>query len=107
MARKPRHFDYEGLRQMQDEPTTNSVPSAAARAGSFVSGPVTVAPAVQKYLGLYPLPNGVVTGDTGLFTFQDPQIVKENYYTSRVDHKINDKHGLFATYNTYDKTPSG
>jgi len=97
-------FDYEGIRQTQAQPITNSVPSAAARAGNLVSGPITVVPAVQKYLGLYPLPNGLVTGDTGLYTFQDPQVVKENYYTTRVDHRVSDKDSLFATY-TYDKTP--
>jgi hypothetical protein len=97
-------FDYEGIRQTQAQPVTNSVPSPAARAGNLVSGPITVAPAIQKYLGLYPLPNGLVTGDTGIFTFQDPQVVTENYYTTRVDHRVNDKDSLFATY-TYDKTP--
>jgi Carboxypeptidase regulatory-like domain/TonB-dependent Receptor Plug Domain len=97
-------FDYEGIRQTQDGVVPNTVPSAAARAGNLVSGPITVAPAIQKYLALYPLPNGPVNGDTGTFTFQNPQIVKENYYTTRVDHRISDKDSLFATY-TYDKAP--
>ena len=98
-------FDYEGIRQTQDQPTTNSVPSAAARAGNLVSGPINREPGCRRSIwGSIPLPNGLVNGDTGLFTFQDPQIVKENYYTTRVDHKISDKDGLFATY-TFDKTP--
>jgi carboxypeptidase family protein/TonB-dependent receptor-like protein len=97
-------FDYEGIRQTQGATATNPVPSDAARAGNLVSGHINVDPAVQKYLALYPHANGAVNGDTGSFTFQNPQIVKENYYTTRVDHKISDKDSLFATY-TFDKAP--
>src|SRR6202040_2307365 len=63
-----------------------------------------VDPAIQKYLALYPHANGAVNGDKGIFAPSGVQIVKENYYTTRVDHKISDKDSLFGTYN-YDKNP--
>ena len=59
---------------------------------------------VVKYLALYPHANGSVNGDKGHYTPHGVQIVKENYYTFRVDHKISDKDSLFGTY-MYDKTP--
>src|ERR1700732_2430222 len=37
--------------------------------------------AAQKYLALYPLPNGplVGAGDLGIFSFPAPQVVNENF----------------------------
>jgi len=63
-----------------------------------------VDPLVAKYLPLYPHANGAVNGDRGVFSFAGVRVVKENYYATRLDHKISDKDGLFATY-TYDDTP--
>jgi hypothetical protein len=97
-------FDYEGIRQTQGFAITSNVPSINARAGNLVAGHVNVDPNITKYLALYPLPNGQVSGDKGSFTFQNPQVVKENYYTARVDHKISDKDSLFGTF-TKDKAP--
>ena len=65
---------------------------------------VTVDPSAQKYLGLYPLPNGPVLGDTALFTFAGQQVISENFFTARVDHKFSSKDSLFGTY-MYDDTP--
>lgn len=90
--------DYEGLRQGLAVNFVNRVPSAAARAGQLVSGPVTVDPRVQPYLALYPLPNGSVSGDIGIFSFAGQQITRENYFTTRVDHKLSGKDSLFGTY---------
>jgi hypothetical protein len=106
--RKDRTFifgDYEGIRQTQGVALPSIVPSDAARAGNLANGThVNVDPAIQKFLALYPHANGPVTGDKGLFTFAGARIVKENYYTTRVDHNISAKDRLFATY-TYDDTP--
>ena len=97
--------DYEGIRQTQGVALPSKVPSDAARAGNLADGThLNVDPTIQKYLALYPHANGPVTGDTGLFTFAGARVVKENYYTTRVDHNINAKDRLFATY-TYDDTP--
>src|SRR5204862_2382263 len=53
---------------------------------------------------LYPHANSSITGDKGRFAFAGRQVVHENFYTVRGDHKITDKDALFATY-LYDKTP--
>src|SRR5262249_18283985 len=45
---------YEGLRRRQGVPSIFIVPSPAAKQGNLTSGRVTVAPAVQPYLALYP-----------------------------------------------------
>jgi Carboxypeptidase regulatory-like domain/TonB-dependent Receptor Plug Domain len=66
-------FDYEGIRQAEGTPSSDSqVPSAAARAGNICANAactsiqhVQVDPAIQKYLAILPLPNGFVNGDKG------------------------------------------
>jgi hypothetical protein len=57
-----------------------------------------------KFLAIYPHANGSVTGNVGHFVFAPLRVVHENYVTTRLDHKINDKDGLFATY-MYDDSP--
>ncbi len=122
--RKDRTFifgDYEGIRQRQGFAVPTIVPSDDARSGTLRFDPkkgvpagctqistnqctVPVDPAVAKYLALYPHANGPVNGDSGFFTFAGLRAVTEDYYTTRVDHKISDKDSLFGTY-MYDKTP--
>src|SRR5437588_511149 len=60
--------DYEGIRQAKGLTLTGGVPSGAARSGNLCSIPppdgsclpktVPVDPSVQKYLGLFPVPEG-------------------------------------------------
>jgi hypothetical protein len=59
-----------------------------------------------KYLGLFPLPNGATrsNGDTGDFTFAGQQVVREDFFTTRVDEKFSEKDSLSGTY-LYDDTP--
>ncbi len=106
--RKDRTFifgDYEGIRLTQGVAIPSTVPSDAARLGNLANGAhVNVAPAITKYLALYPHANGPVTGDQGFFTFAGARIITENYYTFRGDHKISDKDNFFATY-VYDRAP--
>jgi hypothetical protein len=120
--------DFEGIRQSKGIANHNFVPSPAARAGLLCSiaiappdpnactptqltpGPNTDANGVdlqaQKYLALYPLPNGALSanGDTGVFTFSGQQIVNENFVTTRIDHKFSDRDSVFGTY-LFDRTP--
>jgi hypothetical protein len=114
--------DYEGIRQSKGIANLDSVPSPAATSGLLhfdpTAGPpptgctptatsgqctVTVAPAVQKYLALYP-----TTPDCGAdvckITFSAPQVIKENFVTTRIDHRFSDKDSLFGTY-LFDRTP--
>jgi hypothetical protein len=113
--------DYEGLRQAKGISGGGSVPSDAARGGTFFySGAVPAnctaisatqcTVAVNAYanalLAMYPhaLPGTVgATSNTGLFAAAGVQTVPENFYTVRVDHKIGQNDSLFGTY-LYDDT---
>jgi hypothetical protein len=90
--------DYEGIRQLLSTTTVDIVPSAAARTGNLTTGAVRVAPSVEPYLALYPLPNGPVEGDTGNFTLATPQNTNEDFFTSRSDFTIGKGDSLFGTY---------
>jgi len=116
--------DYEGIRQSLGVTSVISVLSPAAH--GVVNGtqtstatlcsipagnncqPSTVAigPGALQYLSLYPLPNGPLNGngDTGTFSVAEQQIVKENFFTLRVDHKFSDKDTVSGTY-LIDRTP--
>ena len=95
--------DYEGIRQAKGIANVDFVPSSAARSGNLQSGAVTVDPAVQQYLALYPVPQ--CTGaDVCQFVFSGNQVVNENFFTGRIDHRFSEKDSLFGTY-LYDKTP--
>jgi hypothetical protein len=95
--------DYEGIRQSKGIAFTDTVPSAAAHTGNLSTGTVTIDPSVARYLPFYPLPNGPILGDVGIFSFPAQQVVTENFFTTRLDHKFSEKDGLFGTY-VYDDT---
>jgi hypothetical protein len=98
--------DYEGIRQSKGIANFLAVPSVNARNGILVSGPLSggVDPQVKKYLALYPTPNPSCITDVCPFTFSGQQVVNENFFTTRIDHKFSDKDGISGTY-LYDKTP--
>src|SRR4029077_16221897 len=48
---------------------------------------------------------GLVSGDTGIYSFAGSAITTENYFTTRLDHKISDKDNLAGSY-MYDSSPS-
>ncbi len=45
-------------------------------------------------------PNGAIlsSGDTGIFNFAGQQVTPDNYYNSRMDHKISEHEALSGTY---------
>ncbi len=105
--------DYEGIRQSKGISTLTTVPSQAARNGQMCSldpscqHSITVDPAAAQYLTFYhlPDPNTVFgNGNLGTHTFVGQQVVNENFFTGRADHKISDSDSLFGTY-MFDKTP--
>jgi hypothetical protein len=130
--RKDRTFifgDYEGIRFAEGTASGNSgVLSENARLGILAGQPVLTGPCknpatqtnlapgrattcvdnmiASKYLGLYQHPNGPVTSnpDVGNFVFAPTRVVNENFFTTRLDHKISDTNSLFGTYN-YDNSP--
>jgi hypothetical protein len=92
---------YEGFRQSLGITHVDTVPSAAARTGKLSTGQVAVDPQVLRFLtAFYPLPNGSLLGpgDTGIFTFAGQQVTPENYFTTRVDHRLSDKDTVSGTY---------
>jgi Carboxypeptidase regulatory-like domain/TonB dependent receptor/TonB-dependent Receptor Plug Domain len=97
--------DYEGLRQSLGLSMVDNVPSMAARGGQLSTGTVTVDPFVKPYLAFYPLPNGTVSGDTGIYSFAGSAVTTENYFTTRVDHRFSEKDNLAGSY-MYDNSPS-
>src|SRR6202049_3254160 len=113
--------DYEGIRQSLGVTSVVTVPSPAARSGQLCPTPdpsvtpapcapstVTVDPSIQKILNIFPLPNlGIISssnGELGTYGVAEQQIVSENFFTARVDHKFSDKDSLFGTY-MFDNTP--
>ena len=103
--------DYEGVRQSKGITSVDTVPTAAARAGHIHDSSgnlitVPVDPAAQKYLALFPLPNGSLTDnpDIANFSFAGQQVVNENFVTTRIDHRFSTKDSLFGTY-MFDRTP--
>ena len=60
---------------------------------------------ILPWLGMYPSPNGpaVGNGDVADFRFGH-RIVREDYFTTRVDHHLSQKDSIFATY-MFDRTP--
>jgi hypothetical protein len=93
--------DYEGLRSSLGVTQVDTVPSAAARAGNLSSGPIKVDPNVLGFVNaFYPLPTGALLGggDTGIFTFSGQQVTPENYFTTKVDHKVSEQDGISGTY---------
>src|ERR1700680_2676721 len=107
--------DYEGLRQSLGLSNVDNVPSLTARSGMLCNPPdcttftnVGVDPLVAPYLNFYPKPNGAVIcpfnscptggGDTAIYSFSGSQIVTENYFTTRVDHRFSDTDNLAGSY---------
>jgi len=124
---------YEGIRQAKGVGRLDVVPSLDARGlqadgktptvakaclgnpcvphtplpVSAGSDPVThIDSAVLPWLGIYPLPNGdpIGNGDVAAFNFTGHRIVREDYFTTRIDHHFSDKDSIFGTY-MFDRTP--
>ena len=90
--------NYERRRESLTTTTIATVPSPSARSGHLASGDVTVDPAVQRYLGLFALPNGSIAGDTGLYKFPNLSVVPEDFFTVRIDHAMSARDNLHGTY---------
>ena len=93
--------DYEGLRSSLGVTQVDTVLSPAALAGNLSTGQIQVDPTVLGFVkAFYPLPNGPLlgAGDTGIFRFSGQQVTPENYFTTKVDHKLSEKDGISGTY---------
>jgi hypothetical protein len=111
--------DYEGLRQSLSQTNTITVPSSNAKMGIVTACAATPPPikcqnghlapspstdangvnlAVKPFLPLFPDPNISTNGDTGTFGFVAKQITTEDFFTTRIDHRISPNDNLFGTY---------
>jgi hypothetical protein len=98
--------NYEGLRQSLGITQIDNVPTASARAGQLTTGNVPVDSSVAPYLAIWPLPNnGTVPSscvgtlcDVGVYQFSGQQVTPENFFTTRVDHKLSGNDTLFGTF---------
>jgi len=90
--------DYEGLRQGLGVTTVDTVPSANAHNGILTTGTVKIDPKVAPYLAFFPLPNGIVKGDSGTYTFSAQDITPENFLSTRIDQHLSDRDLLHGTY---------
>jgi hypothetical protein len=92
--------DYEGMRQAKGITSTIKIPSLNARQGILASGAIVpVDPAATAIFRMYPTPTpNTTSGDSALFVNSALQIVPENFYTFRVDHKLSMNDSLSGTY---------
>lgn len=60
----------------------------------------------QPYLALYPLPNGTVSGNTGIFNYPNPRRGLENYVIGKIDHYFSTSTMLSGSYSYDDATVS-
>ena len=98
-------LNYEGLRQSLTNTTIDTVPSPNARNGILCANTqctqtktVPVAASVQPYLGLFAMPNGIIKGDTGLYSFASKAVTPEDFGTARLDYNISGNDNLHGTY---------
>jgi hypothetical protein len=116
--------DYEGIRQSKGITALTTVPSLDARDGKLDNGnsPVASCPAgttlivpgksnicvnnqALLYFPFFHLPNAGPTDskDISQYRFAGQQVVNENFFTTRLDHKFSEKDNASGTY-LYDKT---
>jgi Carboxypeptidase regulatory-like domain len=83
---------YEGFRQSQSASGSIHVPDAASRASAV--------PFIQPYLALWPLAPAGAPDAAGIQTFNVnvATIANENYFITRLDHKISTTDNLTGSY---------
>jgi hypothetical protein len=109
--------DYEGVRQSKGVALAATVPSNVARTGLLYTYDSTTGPcagiqppnpcqvpvdgSAAQYLTFWPqAPASAQTpgSDTAQFAFAGQQVLNEDFFTIRADHKISDRDGVFATF---------
>jgi hypothetical protein len=103
---------YEAVRDRLPRSRTAVVPTPEARTGllrQVVSGAcqvsqVTVAPAVQPYVNLWPQPTGAIPA-CGLgadYTRSDVRPTDNDYFSVRMDYNFHPNHSIFGRYTLDD-----
>jgi hypothetical protein len=99
--------NYEGQRSVAGSTDIASVMTEQAKRGQLsaaLGGPVTVDPAIQPILALWPLPNGAIRpgGDTGDFLSTTEADIGEDFVVAKVDHQLSAKHNYFVRHTFSD-----
>src|SRR6266571_5120766 len=99
-------FNYEGLRQPKGFTNVAFVPDENVHKG-LVPDPngsgleqVRIAASIAELLKLWPTPNvpGSSVAGVGLLSSSVSQRTDENYFMTRVDHRLSDRHSLFGRF---------
>jgi hypothetical protein len=98
--------NYEGIRSSSSKTQSSNTMTEQARQGILPTASgvrvVNVAPEVEPYLDLYPLPNGRDFGDgTGEFQSEVATHSREDMLSGRVDYNYSEKLRVFGRY-TFD-----
>jgi hypothetical protein len=106
-VRKDKDFfflSYEGVREAKGIQQQENVPSNLLRSGGLGA----ISPAVQPFIALFPLQNGLVPGDptgskgAGLFSYAFAQPTNEDFGMARYDHTFSDSDQMFVRYTIDD-----
>jgi hypothetical protein len=102
--------NYESLHEIKSLSAGDNTLSANARNGILCANAdctqttqVAINPKVQPFVGIFPLPNGPVSGNTGKFLFSPKRLGEENYVIGKMDHYFSAATTLSGSY-TYDNT---
>jgi hypothetical protein len=102
--------NYEGLHELQSASSNVTTLSANVHNGILCGNTactqttqVAIAPSVIPYLSLFPMPNGAVSGNTGVYAYGAPTLGQENYVIGKIDHYFSASTTLSGSY-TYDNT---
>ena len=91
---------WESLRDRRGITDILNVPTTEAKLGNIPGVlPFTVVPEIQPYLFLYPDVNGRDFGDgrgEHAFGFSEP--TDEDYFVTKIDHNLTDKHSILGRY---------
>ncbi len=101
---KNRTFFFGGVEVLREDLGVSkvaTVPDAAARSGALFP----IAPAMQRYLNLYPEANGPsLGGGIALYTYRFNQDTREPFVQGRIDHTFSERDSVFVRYTWDDAT---
>lgn len=96
---------FEALKERLGVTGVINSPTQNARQGMLLAPAphqVQVNPDSAQLLNLiFPLPNGLIKGDTGIYSFTRNQPTDEYYAQGRIDHRFSEKDAVFGRY-TFD-----
>lgn len=81
---------YEGLRENLGQTKTFDVPSPDARAGILGGEAVAIDPRSKPFLDSYPLPNGAIDGDEGIYAEGRARPTNQDFWSAKLDHRFSD-----------------